>query len=171
MKTGIIFGTFAPMHLGHLDVIKTADTECEKICVACCGHVGDRGYPLLPIEKRTELAREALVDITQNVILFPDTDPGIKKNWSGDRIWKYWTDRMRIRLTEERITDYFEDELIWYTSEEEYRDVLEEAGCRVRLCGRVRPVSGTAIREDPFRYLDSIAEPFRSVYIKEDETI
>ena len=37
MKIGLVFGTFAPMHLGHMDVINIAKKEMDKVIVICEG--------------------------------------------------------------------------------------------------------------------------------------
>ena len=41
---GIVFGSFAPMHQGHLDVIMRAKKENDGGCIVIvCGHDGDKG--------------------------------------------------------------------------------------------------------------------------------
>lgn len=41
---GVVFGTFAPLHQGHLDVIMRAKKECDAGCVVIVdGRDGDRG--------------------------------------------------------------------------------------------------------------------------------
>ena len=43
MKTvGIVFGTFAPMHRGHIDLIIKAKRICDKVKVIVSGREGDR---------------------------------------------------------------------------------------------------------------------------------
>ena len=44
MKTvGIVFGTFAPMHRGHIDLIIKAKRICDSVKVIVSGREGDRG--------------------------------------------------------------------------------------------------------------------------------
>ena len=39
---GVVFGTFAPLHQGHLDLIYRAKKECSNGCiVVVCGFDGD----------------------------------------------------------------------------------------------------------------------------------
>lgn len=42
-NVGIVFGTFAPMHQGHLDLIMRAKKECDGGCMVIVdGRDGDR---------------------------------------------------------------------------------------------------------------------------------
>ena len=167
MTIAIVFGTFAPMHLGHMDVIKAAAEENDRVIVVCCGHEGDRGYPKLPLEMRYRYAKEAVRDITGYVLCFPDTDPDVKADWTAEQIWYYWLEKMKITMTEERMIDYFNDELIWYTAEPDYIRLITASGHKVRQLERVRNISATFIRNDPGAYADAVIPPFDEAF-KED---
>ncbi|MGC4374753.1 adenylyltransferase/cytidyltransferase family protein, partial [Streptococcus suis] len=39
----VVFGTFAPMHKGHLDLIERAKLACGQVCVVVSGYDRDRG--------------------------------------------------------------------------------------------------------------------------------
>ena len=150
MRIGLVFGTFAPMHLGHQDVINIAKEEMDKVIVVCCGHEGDRGYPTFPLELRYELATKEFADDEKVfVTVLPDTDPEIKKHWNQQQIWNYWVDRMLLHLFQKELI-VARDELCFYTSEDDYTELLTSTPqhLKVHKCSRVRPVSGTMIRED-----------------------
>ena len=171
MKVGLVFGTFAPMHLGHMDVINTAKSEMDKVIVVCCGHENDRGYPLFPIEKRFELTkREFEGDEKVAVTMLYDTDPEIKKHWDTQQIWNYWVDRMLLHLFQKGLI-VAEDQLLFYTSEADYTDLIESTPQHIKVhkCSRVRPVSGTLLRSD----LDGNQQQIVASYRKylEDEGI
>ena len=168
MRIGIVFGTFAPMHIGHLDVIKTAREECDKVVVACCGHEGDRGYPLLTLPIRFDLAKQALerVGINADVIRISDTEPEIKRNWDEVKAWDYWVTKIKLVLTEKGIANYFDDKLIWYTSEQEYADIFDKIGCLYRKLDRKIPISATMIRENFQKYEDYVLYPFNKLMCK-----
>ena len=168
MKIGLVFGTFAPMHLGHMDVINIAKKEMDKVIVICCGHEGDRGYPLFPLEKRYELAAKEFADDEKVfVTMLPDTDPEIKKHWDQQQIWNYWVDRMLLHLFQKELI-LARDELCFYTSEGDYTELLENTPQHIRVhkCQRLRPVSGTQIRGDLENSLDLMVPAFRE-YVRE----
>lgn len=57
---GIIFGTFAPLHTGHIDLITKAKRENERVIVIVSGYNDDRGDKIgLPVQKRFRYVREA----------------------------------------------------------------------------------------------------------------
>jgi len=48
-RIGVVFGSFAPLHQGHLDLIMRAKKENDGgALVICCGYDGDKGEPLMP---------------------------------------------------------------------------------------------------------------------------
>lgn len=165
MRIGIVFGTFAPMHLGHVDVINIAKEEMDKVIVVCCGHEGDRGYPMFPIEKRYELACEAFADDEKVIVtILYDTAPEIKKLWNQQQIWNYWVDRMLLHFFQQELI-VAKDELMFYTSEGDYTELLENTPQHIKVhkCSRVRQISGTMIRENPKQYFDQIVPAFARV--------
>ena len=42
-KVAVVFGTFAPLHQGHIDLIQRAKRQCNRVCVIVSGYKGDRG--------------------------------------------------------------------------------------------------------------------------------
>ena len=42
-KTAVVFGTFAPLHQGHIDLIQRAKRQCDQVWVVVSGYEGDRG--------------------------------------------------------------------------------------------------------------------------------
>ena len=62
-KVGVVFGSFAPLHQGHLDLIMRAKKENDGGCVVIvCGYDGDKGEPLMPHSKRYRYVREFFAD-------------------------------------------------------------------------------------------------------------
>ena len=60
---GVVFGSFAPLHQGHLDLIMRAKKENDAGCIViCCGLDGDKGEPLMPHAKRYRYVREFFAD-------------------------------------------------------------------------------------------------------------
>ena len=169
MKVGIVFGTFAPMHLGHMDVIEIAKKESDKVVVICCGHEGERGYPAFPLKKRYELvARQFQDDEKVFVTSLVDTDPEIKKHWNQQQVWNYWVDRMLLMLFQRELI-VAKDEVLFYTSEPDYAELLSSTPqhIKVHLCERIRKISGTMIRDDSEKYFDQIVSAYQD-YLKKD---
>ena len=58
-KVAVVFGTFAPLHQGHIDLIQRAKRQCDRVCVIVSGYKGDRGEEVgLPLQKRFRYIRE-----------------------------------------------------------------------------------------------------------------
>ncbi len=163
MKIGIVFGTFAPMHLGHMDVINIAREEMDKVVVVCCGHEGDRGYPAFPLDLRLKLVSEEFADDEKVFVTsLVDTDPEIKKHWNQQQIWNYWVERMLLMLFMEEFI-LAGDEVFFYTSEPDYAELLTNSPHKinVHLCERIRKISGTMIREDMAGYFDQMVSSYQ----------
>ena len=61
MKIAIYPGTFDPITLGHLDVLRRAARMFDKVIIAVASN--DTKTPLFSTEKRVELVRENIVDM------------------------------------------------------------------------------------------------------------
>ena len=163
-KVGIVFGTFAPMHQGHLDVIMRAKKECDGGCIVIVdGRKDDRGDKAgMPLKKRYRYIREFFAD-DDLVAGYPiDEDefyiPEYPNGWEGF---------LSVTLD---IFDKGTDECaepIFYVSEHAYASKLTEEGFEVVFLDRTEnPISATMIRENPLKYWDKITYPFRRVFSK-----
>lgn len=89
-SVGVVFGSFAPLHQGHLDLIMRAKKENDGGCIVIvCGFDGDKGEPLMPHKKRYRYVREFFAD-DELVAVYSinDTEIGIGKYPTGKNINK-----------------------------------------------------------------------------------
>ena len=156
---GIVFGTFAPLHQGHLDLIMRAKKECDGGCMVFVdGRKGDRGGDKMPLKLRYRYVREFFAD-DDLVAVYPidETDLGIEaypNGWNG------------VLAEIERIFSLgAEGSSVFYVSEPEYFTYLDSAGYNVVCTDRtLNPISATMIRQNPIKYWDMITYPFRRVF-------
>ena len=159
-KVGVVFGTFAPLHQGHLDVIMRAKKECDGGCIVIVdGRDGDRGGDKMPLKKRYRYVREFFAD-DDLVAVYPidETELGIEAYPNG---WVMFLDKVNEILG--RAATW--SDAIFYVSEPEYATYLKEAGYEAVLLDRTENlISATMIRENPIKYWDKITFPFRRVF-------
>ena len=60
MHRVLVPGTFDPITLGHLDVIRRASDMFDEVIVGVAASTGKRGGTLFTLEERVELAREVM---------------------------------------------------------------------------------------------------------------
>lgn len=158
-KVAVVFGTFAPLHQGHIDLIQRAKRQCDRVCVIVSGYKGDRGEKVgLPLQKRFRYIREGFSndELTQ-IYKLDETD--LPRYPLG---WEPWlkTALETIQYDAER------EELIFYVGEKTYQEELEARGFQAHLQERQFGISGTLIRENPSKYWKYIAQPFRRQFTK-----
>ena len=160
-EIGVVFGTFAPLHQGHLDVIMRAKKECDGGCIVIVdGRDGDRGGKEMPLKLRYRYVREFFADDDLvSVYAIDETELGIEPYPNG---WNKFIDEV------ERIFSFAaEGSSVFYVSEDEYYEHLNKLGYEViKLDRTLNPISATMIRENPIKYWDKITFPFRRVFSK-----
>lgn len=157
-EVAVVFGTFAPMHKGHIDLVQRAKRECHRAIVVVSGYDGDRGDQIgLGLQKRFRYIRETFHD-EPLISVYKLDEAGLPPMPEG---WTAWLDRLQ---------DLFQlaadEELLFYTSEKEYEAEIAGRGLAVRYGERNFGISATLIRENPIRYWRAIAKPFRRHFSK-----
>ncbi|HFH9946807.1 TPA: adenylyltransferase/cytidyltransferase family protein [Streptococcus suis] len=155
----VVFGTFAPMHKGHLDLIERAKLACGQVYVVVSGYDKDRGDRIgLDLIKRFQFAQEQFRDDgLVSVCALDETDlPAYPDGWD------LWLDRLLALL------DLSENQVpVFYVSEEEYAQELHRRGYQAHYSPRKFGISATLIREYPQQYQDYIAPAFLVFFGKE----
>jgi NadR type nicotinamide-nucleotide adenylyltransferase len=137
-SVGIVFGSFAPLHQGHLDLIMRAKKENDAgVIVIVCGYDGDKGEPLMPHAKRYRYVREFFADDDLvAVYAINDSELGIANYPDG---WDGWMDefvriysKAVVRESVEAKTDYgtyvtydYGMKRRWYVGDENYAKDLQ----------------------------------------------
>ena len=158
-RVAVVFGTFAPLHQGHIDLIQRAKRQCDRVCVIVSGYKGDRGEEVgLPLQKRFRYIREGFSndELTQIYKLDETELPRYPLGWEP------W-----LKIALETIQyDSKREDLVFFVGEKTYQEELEARGFEARLQERQFGISGTLIRENPSKYWKYIAQPFRRQFTK-----
>ena len=158
-KVAVVFGAFAPLHQGHIDLIQRAKRQCDRVCVIVSGYKGDRGEEVgLPLQKRFRYIREGFSndELTQIYKLDETELPRYPLGWEP------W-----LRIALETIQyDSKREDLVFFVGEKTYQEELEARGFEACLQERQFGISGTLIRENPSKYWKYIAQPFRRQFTK-----
>ena len=132
-KVGIVFGTFAPLHQGHLDLIMRAKKECDGGCIVIVdGRDGDRGGKEMPLKLRYRYVREFFAD-DDLVAVYPvnETELGIKPYPNG---WDKF-----ITEVEKIFNSAADGSAVFYVSEDEKNRLVDTAvffgdACWIHRC-------------------------------------
>lgn len=161
---GVFFGTWAPLHIGHISAVHQAKRICDGVILAVSGHEGDRGEQIgLSLEKRFRYTRETFRE-DELIVVDKIDETAIPRYPKG---WIQW-----LALLEEVIEKNCEEKEVAITifvGEPEYEQRLNHLRptWKVVLIDRqLLPISATLIRENPLKYWQKIARPFRRHFSK-----
>ena len=173
MKIGITFGGYVPLHQGHLDLIYQAKKQNDISFVIVCGYEGEPRIKQLGIDfnTKTKIIKDFLEDEILKVIGIYDTDLGIDESMS-DFNWEIWFKAALDKIFDKKygIDKNFDIEFNFYIAEEAYvkpidqviRKVLLPYSLKIHLIDRNNhKISGTMCRNNPVKYWNKIAQPFR----------
>ncbi len=162
-RIGIVFGAFAPCHIGHLEVILKAKKENDGCVVIVCGEDGDCGEPFgLDVYRRFRYMRELFADDNQIYVVMA-AGQGIPQK---ETEWESWLEIINLKIADS--LQHSDAQKIWYTGKTMQAEALEKKSTdEVHLVDTsLYPVTGQNIRNDALRYFNAIALPFRRAFTK-----
>ena len=157
---GIVFGTFAPLHVGHIDVIHQAKRHNDGVLTLVSGYDGDRGDKIgLGLSKRFRYTRETFHD--DDLVIVDKLDendiPGYPNGWVE------WLAKIDASIAQ-HVTFQNEAKIVVYCGEPEYQEQINllrpEWEC-VLVDRSIIKISATMIRSNPRAHWQAIAGPFR----------
>ena len=177
-RVGVVFGSFAPLHQGHLDLIYRAKKENDGgAIVIVCGFDGDKGEPMMPHSRRYRYVREFFADDDLVAVYgINDTEIGAPMYPNGWPRWLKEFNHIWAQATkpswEEIKTEKFsgaqcvEPERVWYVGDHEYFLDLTQRNEKAILVDRVadNPICATMIRHNPIKHWDKITFPFKRLF-------
>lgn len=184
----VVFGTFAPMHIGHVDYITRAKRENDAVLVIVSGTntEEDRGTRVgLQLKRRFRYVREVFHDDELVVVDKLDEEVFTHKNhfnnWleilhdlikeNTDYGFEKVTFYIREKEYEEQISSYFKkvfnDEYLLEVNNDKSSDLIikKEVGIR-KIEKSIIPVSSAEILKNPLAYWRYITKPFRRHFTK-----
>jgi NadR type nicotinamide-nucleotide adenylyltransferase len=149
---GLVLGKFMPPHAGHLHLVETARARVDELTVLVCSLADEP----IPGTLRAAWMRE-LVPWARVVHV---TDENPSEPHEHPRFWEIWVDS--VRRAEPRAID------VVFSSEPYGDELARRLGARHVLVDRDRarvPVSGSAIRTEPFAHWEYIPAPVRPYFV------
>ena len=168
-KLAVVFGTFAPMHIGHVDLITRAKRENDAALVFVSGTntEEDRGTRVgLHLKRRFRYVREVFHD-DELVVVDKLDEEGI----ISEQNWFEILHELIKENNQKPLLSYFEnlfnDEYLLGKSDTESSDsiIKKEVGIKI-IDKSIIPVSSAEILKKPLAHWRYITKPFRRHFTK-----
>ena len=156
---GLVLGKFMPAHNGHLHLINTAAVCCDKLIVMCCSLKSD---PINGLFRYGWL--KMIFEDNQNVEIIHVQDENPQKPEECDTTDTFYND-FWVPTVKNRVNDL---EVI-FTSEsygDEFAKYLGIEHVLVDIDRKVHPISGTMVRDNPFKHWDYIPDIVKPYFTK-----
>lgn len=154
-KKALVLGKFLPIHKGHIHLLDTAGKDCDLTIVVC-------SLTTEPIcgKKRFQWMKELFPD-ARVVHLDKDDMPQEPIDENDFQFWERWKHELKL-LHPEKIDYVFSSETYGYR----LADTLEAEHIIVDLDRKTVPISGTKIRENPYKHWDYIPDTVKPHFVK-----
>lgn len=159
-QIGVVLGSFAPMHQGHLDLIMRAKKNNTGGCaIIVSGFSNDKGGDNFPLERRYRYVRELFANDPLVAVFCIDEDLiGIAE---GVNRWDEWLAAFEIATCDFLIDPIYR----WYVGELDYHKELTSRGYFADYIDRQRNrISASMIRQNPILHWNKITGPFKREY-------
>lgn len=153
MTTGFILGKFLPPHRGHMYLIERASQQVDTLTVLVCSLASEA----IPGKLRIKWLRE----LFPNVDFQHCTDENPSYPHEHPDFWAIWINSVRKFMPTS-------PEVVF--SSETYGDELaQRLGARhvmIDLERKIFPISGTAVRENPYAHWEMLPPPVQAYYVR-----
>lgn len=157
-KVGMFGGSFDPLHIGHMDVIIKAASQCEKLYVVLSY---SRQRDNIPMEYRYRWIRNSFRHLDNIEIILLEDDAASKSDYDTDDYWEKGRDYVLSQIGTNVDVVFCGND---YEGTNRYEKLYN---CKVVYFDRSSiPVSSTSIRNNPFEYWEYIPQICRPYYTK-----
>jgi HTH-type transcriptional repressor of NAD biosynthesis genes len=152
-KNGLVLGKLMPVHNGHLFLINEAIKQCETVHVMVCSRLCE------PIDGKLRFGWVDAIykdNNNVNVIHCPDENPQYPED--DENFWEIWHDSVYSYIPELDAVFASEDYVV------PFAECLKVTPILVDQNRDAVPVSGTDIRQNPFKNWDFIPDEVKSYF-------
>lgn len=157
-KVGMYGGSFDPLHIGHIDMIIRAASECERLYVVLSY---SRKRDSIPMEYRYRCIKNSFRHMDNISIILLEDNATTKAEYDTEDYWKKGRDYVLEQIGSKVDVVYCGSD---YIGTNRYESLYN---CEVVYVDReIIFISSTDIRNNPFKYWDYIPDICKPYYTK-----
>ncbi len=157
-KVGMYGGSFDPLHIGHIDAIIRAASQCEKLYIVL-SYSRERDH--IPMEYRFRWIKNSFRHMDNIEIVLLEDTAASKEEYDSGHHWEDGRDAVLSQIGTKLDVVFCGDD---YVGTDRYEELYH---CDVVYLDRsVVPISSSEIRENPFRYWEYVPRICRPYFTK-----